>query len=153
MKSIGIALVCLYMSLSSYGQEILNSTGHFGEKISKKGAVSVKKLPEKVENSNTVEIKVKGIVAEVCQVSGCWMTMDIGDDERMRVKFKDYGFFVPKDAAGKTAIIRGIAKKETISIDELKHLAEDAGKSEKEINSIKEPEEALTFVADGVIIK
>ena len=153
MRSILIVLGILLITTVSYSQEELSSTGQFGEEIDKKGAVSVKKLPEKINDGEELETKVKGKITGVCQAKGCWMTLDLGNDEMMRVKFKDYGFFVPKDAAGKTAIIQGIAKKEIVSVDELKHLAEDAGKSEKEINSIKEPKEELTFVASGVIIK
>lgn len=128
-------------------------TGNFGEAISKKGAISVKKLPQKMEDLESLEIKVKGTITGVCQAKGCWMTIDLGDNELMRVKFKDYGFFVPKDVTGKTAIVRGVAKKEIIGVEELKHLAEDAGKSEKAINAIDKPKEELTFVADGVIIQ
>jgi hypothetical protein len=128
-------------------------TGNFGEPISKKGAISVKKLPQKMEEVESLDIKVKGTITEVCQAKGCWMTIDLGDDELMRVKFKDYGFFVPKDVAGKTAIVQGVVKKEIIGVDELKHLAKDAGKSERAINAIDKPKEELTFVAEGVIIQ
>jgi len=152
MKTYCIGILFLFVASLGYSQEE-QSSGNFGEPISKKGAISAKKLPQKLEKSEAVDIKVKGVITEVCQAKGCWMTLDLGDDELMRVKFKDYGFFVPKDAAGKTAIIKGVATKEVIGVDELKHLAEDAGKSEKEINSIKEPKEELTFLAEGVIIK
>lgn len=153
MKTLKIAILILFYTTLIYGQEEMKSTGSFGEPITKNGAISVKKLPGKMENTESADIKVKGVITEVCQAKGCWMTLDMGDDELMRVKFKDYGFFVPKDAAGKTAIIQGVAKKETISVADLRHLAEDSGKSEKEIKSIKEPKEELTFVAKGVIIK
>jgi hypothetical protein len=154
MKTSLLTLV-LYLSIFSYvnAQDALPSTGSFGESIDKKGAIPVKKLPQKLEDDQALDIKLKGTVTEVCQAKGCWMTIDIGDGETMRVKFKDYGFFVPKDAAGKTAIMHGVAKKEEVSVDELKHLAEDAGQSEAEINAITEPQVELTFVADGVIIK
>lgn len=33
---------------------------------------------------------------EICQVKGSWMKMDIGNNELMMVKFKDYGFSIPK---------------------------------------------------------
>ena len=35
----------------------------------------------------------------------------------------------------------------------LRHFAQDAGKPKAEIEKITEPEKALTFVADGVIVK
>ena len=153
MKAFSLGILFLFVVSVAYSQEEQKSTGNFGEVITKKGAVSAKKLPQKLEDAESLDIKVKGVITEVCQAKGCWMTMDVGDDELMRVKFKDYGFFIPKDAAGKTVIIQGVAKKEIVGVDELKHLAEDAGKSEKEINSIKEPKEELTFLAEGVIIK
>ena len=153
MKSYVLCVAILLAVISSYAQESLESTGTFGETIDKKGAISAKKLAQKMEEAESLETKIKGTITEVCQAKGCWMTIDLGNDELMRVKFKDYGFFVPKDAAGKTAIMQGVAKNEIISVDELKHLAKDAGKSEQEINAIDKPEEQLTFVAKGVIIK
>ena len=153
MKSLLIGLIIIFVSFIAYGQEALNSIGQFGEEITTSGAISAKKLPKRLKDGESEEFKVKGTIKEVCQAKGCWMTLDLGNNELMRVKFKDYGFFVPKDAAGKTAIIQGVAKKEIVDVDELKHLAEDAGKSENEINSIKEPKVELTFVASGVIIK
>lgn len=153
MKSYVLCVAILLAVISSYAQESLESTGTFGETIDKKGAISAKKLAQKMEEAESLETKIKGTITEVCQAKGCWMTIDLGNDELMRVKFKDYGFFVPKDAAGKTAIMQGVAKNEIISVGDLKHLAKDAGKSEQEINAIDKPEEQLTFVAKGVIIK
>jgi hypothetical protein len=70
----------------------------------------------------------------------------------MFVKFKDYGFFMPKDIAGREVIMEGTAYREVVSVDELKHLAKDAGKSEEEIAKITEPKEELQFLAHGVIL-
>jgi hypothetical protein len=69
------------------------------------------------------------------------------------VTFKDYGFFVPLESGGKTALMKGIAYYDTISVEMLKHYAEDAGKSEEEIALITEPELAISFEASGVKLK
>jgi hypothetical protein len=37
-------------------------------------------------------------------------------------------------------------------VEELKHLAEDAGKSKEEIEAITEPKEELKFLATGVLL-
>lgn len=153
MRSYVLCVAFLLAVIAADGQDSPESTGAFGDPIDKKGAISVKKLAQKMDEAESLNIKVKGTITEVCQAKGCWMTIDLGNDELMRVKFKDYGYFVPKDAAGKTAIMQGVAKNEIIGVDELKHLAEDAGKSEKEINAIDKPKEELTFIAEGVIIK
>ena len=152
MRITFITLLFVLASIITFAQDEISSR-YFGETISKKGAISVKKLPQKMDNVESLDIKVKGTITEVCQAKGCWMTLDLGDDELLRVKFKDYGFFVPKDVTGKTAIVQGVAKKEIIGVDELRHLAEDAGKSEKKINAIDKPKEELIFVAEGVIIQ
>jgi hypothetical protein len=149
---ITLVLVMVAATLG-YSQDVESATGSFGLSIKEKGAVSASKLPGKMKGAEAVDIKVKGEITEVCQAKGCWMTLDMGGGEILRVKFKDYAFFVPKNAAGNTAIVQGTANKETISVDELRHLAEDAGKSENEINSITNPKEELTFVAEGVIIR
>ena len=70
----------------------------------------------------------------------------------MFVKFKDYGFFMPLDLSGKTVVMHGNAFVEETSVDELKHLAEDAGKSEDEIAKITAPKKEFKFLADGVVI-
>jgi len=81
------------------------------------------------------------------------MTVETGSGQEIRVTFKDYGFFVPKDAAGQIAVFEGAAKRATIDVATLKHYAEDAGKSKEEIAAITEPETKLTFVASGVKIE
>jgi len=134
-------------------QTDLPATGNYGETITRKNAVEVSAIPDKLQSAETVDTKAKGTIVEVCQNKGCWMTLDMGKGQTLRVTFKDYGFFVPKDAAGKTAWIEGAAKKDVMSVSQLKHAAEDAGKPEAEINAITEPEEAITFIAKGVIIE
>jgi len=50
-------------------------------------------------------------------------------------------------------VINGILSTENVSVKELQHYAEDAGKSELEISKINKPEIKFSFLADGVIIK
>ena len=68
------------------------------------------------------------------------------------VKFYDYGFFVPKDISGKEVIVEGKAFKEVTPFDELRHYAEDAGKSADEIAAITEPKAEWKFEATGVLV-
>lgn len=125
---------------------------YFGEKISPKKAMKFKKLHKKMQKTDGMnDVKVRGTVTSVCQAKGCWMTI-AEDDKEMFVKFKDYGFFMPKDIDGREVIMEGTAYREVVSVDELRHLAEDAGKSEEEIAKITEPKEELQFLAHGVIL-
>ena len=124
----------------------------FGDTISSEGALEGKAFLDLINENDSVETKVAVTINQACKKKGCWMTVDLGDDKEMLVRFKDYGFFVPMNSDGSPAIIEGVAKKTVISVDDLKHLAQDAGKSEEEIAAITEPEVKLSFEASGVLI-
>lgn len=124
-----------------------------GYRIDETGAMPVAELLPLVNENAEVKAKITGVVAEVCQNKGCWMTIEKPDGSLMRVSFLDYGFFMPKDCAGRTAVMRGVAYLDTTSVDDLRHFAEDAGKSKEEIEKITEPEISIAFEADGVVIK
>tara|TARA_R110000787_G_scaffold81036_2_gene175890 strand:+ start:46149 stop:46661 length:513 start_codon:yes stop_codon:yes gene_type:complete len=126
----------------------------FGEKITDVNVLPKGKIIETYKNlkaGDTVIVKFIAKVNEVCQTKGCWMRLDIGDDEAM-VKFKDYGFFMPKNIADKEVIVHGKAYVAEVSVEEQRHYAEDAGKSEEEITAIVEVEKTLSFEADGVLL-
>jgi len=114
--------------------------------------VSMDYLIEKVENSpDSVQLKVKGKIIDVCSKKGCWMTIELPNKQELMVRFKDYGFFVPVDSSGE-AIINGLAYINNTSVDELRHYAKDAGASINEIESIIEPKITYNFEADGVLL-
>lgn len=127
--------------------------GWFGEEFELAEAVAASEVSGLMNDSSDNEFIVEGTIQECCQKKGCWMKVDMGDGESMRVSFKDYGFFVPLDAGGKTMTMKGVAMYDTIDVDFLKHLAEDANATQEEIDAITEPELALTFEATGVYIK
>lgn len=123
----------------------------FGDKISDSGAVAIATLESQLSGKDSIHIKVAGKVDEVCQKKGCWMTIPVGE-KSMRVRFKDYGFFMPKDCSGKDVIFEGKAFYDTTTVEMLKHYAHDAGKPEAEIAKITEPEIDLSFEASGVLL-
>ncbi len=131
----------------------LPSTGNFGKTITEDGAVMLASIEADVVPGEEYSAKVEGEIVEVCQKKGCWMTVKKDDGSVVRVTFKDYGFFVPKDAAGKWVVMEGVAFYDTLSVATLQHYAEDAGKPAEEIAKITEPEYKITFEAEGVIIK
>ncbi len=126
----------------------------YGEEINKIDAISYEEMVAKMAGSDSLNTKVMGTVEGVCQAKGCWMNIvsDNPDQPSMFVKFKDYGFFMPKDIAGKRVIMEGYAFKEVTPVEELRHYAEDEGKSSAEIAAIVEPKEELKFLASGVLL-
>ncbi|WP_051203629.1 DUF4920 domain-containing protein [Hugenholtzia roseola] len=128
-------------------------TEYYGEKISAKGAVAASQVPTILSGKDSANVKVKGTIAECCTKKGCWLRVELGQGEDMLVKFKDYGFFVPLDSESRQIIMDGVVRKETISVETLRHYAEDAGKTAEEIEKITEPQTKYTFLAHGVILK
>lgn len=127
----------------------------FGEKIEADEALSITEINKKYNNmqvGDTLDVKFTSKINSVCASKGCWMRLDAGDEEEVMVKFKDYGFFMPLDAKGEV-VVEGKAFIQETSVDELKHYAEDAGKSKEEIAKITEPKKTLSFIADGVLLK
>ena len=129
----------------------------FGEKIDAKGAMAYDAVLPKIKKLNGADkldnIKIAGTVETVCKAKGCWMNIASQNGEpSMFVKFKDYGFFMPKDLAGKKVVMQGYAFKEVTDVEALRHFAQDEGKSKEEIAKINKPKEEYKFVASGVLI-
>lgn len=131
----------------------MSDSVHFGEKIDEEGVQAMIDLETGMKGKDSLNIKVAAVAKEVCKKKGCWMKVETASGDMMRVTFKDYGFFVPKDISGKELIMQGTAYKDTTSVEDLRHYAQDGGASEEEIAAITEPEVATTFVATGVMIK
>lgn len=127
----------------------------FGDKIDAEGAIAASEMAERfnsLSGGDTITTKVTAKINEVCSNKGCWMKLDLGNNEEVMVTFKDYGFFMPLDASGEV-IINGKAYVTETSVDELRHFAEDAGKTAEEIAAITQTEKTYAFKADGVLLK
>lgn len=134
----------------------LNDYALFGEKFSVNNLQTPKKMLSKYKNlkkGDTIQVQFIANIKEVCKKKGCWMNLELANNEKSFVKFKDYSFFVPLNADGSSAIVNGKAFVDIVSVEELKHYAKDAKKSAKEIEAIKKPEITFAFIADGVLIK
>ena len=128
----------------------------FGDKISTADAITVSELSERyatLKAGDTIVVKFEGEIGEICQKKGCWMTVALPGEQKTMVRFKDYGFFVPMNAGKHKAVVAGKAFVRETSVDELKHYAKDAGKSEEEITQITLPKREFAFEANGVLIQ
>ena len=127
----------------------------FGMEISDADALPSDRMLEHykgLKSGDTVNAKMRGTIVDVCSKKGCWMKLDMGGDEQVMVRFKDYGFFMPLNAEGEV-VVNGKAFVTETTVDELRHYAEDAGKSAEEIAAITEPKLEYKFEADGVLLK
>jgi hypothetical protein len=131
----------------------VSAQNNYGQKITPDGAITVKELSAKMNGNDKVEAKVTGKISAVCQEMGCWMKVEKEDGTSMLVRMKDHKFFLPKDVAGKTAIFEGVASVKTLPVETLKDYAADEGKSQAEVDAIKEPKKDVVFEAAGVIVQ
>ncbi len=134
-------------------EEVTITETKHGAEITDEGALTTVEFLEQFDGIQGEEIKLTAYIDEVCSKKGCWMVLELDGDKDMRVTFKDYEFFVPKDAAGKLATVQGVATMDTTTVEMLQHYAQDAGDSQEEIDAITEPEFNYAFEAVGVIIK
>lgn len=124
----------------------------FGKEITADGAIEADELFSQLETEDSVFVKLNTSVSAVCKKKGCWMMVPLNEETDMRVKFKDYDFFVPLNCEGRTTVIEGWAYKNEISAATLRHYAADGGATEEEIDAITEPEVEYSFMADGVLM-
>ena len=153
MKKLFAFLAVCFLIVSVNGQEPASAKPGivYGAPVTAEGSIDVSQLEKNIKN-NLFQGKITGTVVEVCQEKGCWMKLDNGSGEKLMVKFKDYGFFMPKDIKGKKVVLEGEAKVNRVSVKQLQHYAKDAGKSEEEIKAITKPKREIQFIADGVLV-
>ena len=127
----------------------------FGAPLSAQPAISAQTLLADPKKFDDKDIKLTGQVGGVCQSKGCWMTIGTGEPgaASVRVRFKDYAFFVPKDCLGKTAVVEGHFKLTTLSVAEAQHYESDAAKAGATPKKIVAPQATFALMATGVELK
>lgn len=133
-----------------------NSGDVFGEKTTADRAQTVEQLQQAFNTPGgkklkEMTVKVKGVVTEVCEKEGCWIKIKSPDGNLM-VKMRDHKFTVPLALKGKTIVIDGSAERKITTTEQLRHYAEDAGKSKEEIAKIKEPKKEIVLQASGILV-
>ena len=147
-KSIIFLIAILILSCNKNHKEYDN----YGAFITNKKVLNNKDATlalNKIAVGDTTSLKLKGKVVSVCKKKGCWVKMTTADQKEVMVRFKDYGFFVPKDIEDKEIIIEGNAFVEVLSKEEQEHYAKDGGTPNKAISD----KETYAFVASGVLIE
>lgn len=99
--------------------------GHFGSPFAKQSSEALASVASRVATKPEV-VQVSGTVDSVCQKAGCWMVLKDGD-VTARIFTKAAGFFLPKDIAGKKAVVEGKLESRTMSERFAKHLEQDKG--------------------------
>lgn len=165
MKGFNILVVIFFISFTTHaqvGNEVIENklatvkeSDFYGAPFEVGDILSAEqglKVYKEMNVTDSLNLKFKSKVREVCQAKGCWMVLDMPNGEQAMVRFKDYSFFMPKDIADKDVIINGIAYVEEMSVEDQRHYASDAGKDKEDLDKIVQPKRTYSFEANGVLI-
>jgi len=151
MKKAYLFIILISITLNEANSQ--NNSNIYGDNFSSINIEDFSFIKSDFPENIKMPIKIKGEILSTCPKKGCWMRIR-AEEDTIFVRFKDYGFFVPKQGVeGKEVIINGDLSVDTLTVPQLRHYAEDAGKTLREIKKINDPEITLSFLATGVIIK
>lgn len=120
---------------------------NFGDPLQLTKETPLAEAVERADELGDTPVLVRGQVTDVCQRKGCWTVLRSGDTH-VRVRFKDYGFFVPTDCAGREALVEGVVEVKTLSADMARHYEEEA--SDGNPGAIQGPKKEVSMIATGV---
>lgn len=147
MNILAASALTLIISTTAFAQE------KYGKSFNTDKAFPATELASKMGDKKSMnDVVLSGEISQVCQMAGCWVKLKNDAGEDIFVKFQDGEIAVPKDMAGRKAFVHGRAVKKTVSVDDLKHFAQDEGKSEEEIAAIKEPKTQYRVESNGIVI-
>lgn len=127
------------------------ATKHFGAEFQTDAdPITLATAMEKYADKDK-QIKVAANIKKVCKKKGCWFTLAAdGVDRKVRVRMKDYGFFIPRNTDGAEVVVEGKLERRTMTEKEAKHYAKDEGRDPSSID--KEDLKVFEFTASGVQI-
>ena len=159
MKQIilSIAIAVLFSSCSVKPKTELTAVENikglvYGDSVKNDNVIELTALSTAMVNETKLDLKIKGKVDEVCPRKNCWITMKLTNGEEMRITFKDSSLAVPQTLKGKEVILDGFAYSDTLSVDDQKHYAKDAGKAASEIAKITTPKIHILYEARGLVV-
>ena len=147
-----LSLIALHGIACIVGQEGVpfNNPKHYGEAFVESSRITIDEaLAHPMEHADTT-VLLEGSIGSVCQNKGCWMYITNGES-KIRVTFKDYGFFVPVDSEGKRVRVQGVIQVKVVEEEVLRHWAAEEKGADAE--SIKGSQTIAMVVASGVLME
>jgi hypothetical protein len=144
-RSVVSVLACL--GLGATGAAALELGTDYGAGLSLARVSPLAKVLAAAERHTEEPVLIQGRISEVCQRKGCW-TILVDGNASIRVRFKDYAFFLPTESGGRHAYVEGVVRIETLSEKQARHYASESETGSPE--SIHGPQREIGFVASGV---
>lgn len=119
--------------------------------------VSVKEVLAHPEKYDGKHIRVAGVVADLCDHAGCWMSLadDKGDEDALFVQFT-YDLTkarIDPQSRGHKVVADGKLVVQEVPEGQRKHLAQEAGLSAEEVAKISGSEMRVTLECPSAVIK
>lgn len=161
MRKLVYVVIVIFLFISCKDEKINNKEIaanyiSFGSKITADDYLSKEEMYTKfnsLKKGDTINVKFASTINKVCKKKGCWMRLDLDNDENTVVRFKDYGFFMPLNSESREVIVSGRAYINVVSIEQLQKHAEKKGLSKEEIDKITEEKLNFAIESDGVLMK
>lgn len=148
MRTLRLSLVLVaVLAQSSAGAEPPEERDAFGAGLTLETATPLPEVIARAEHYAKQPVLLRGKLTDVCQRKGCWTVIrDRG--VQVRVRFKDYGFFLPKDSTGRGALVEGVVTIEMLSEKEARHYEEESRHGDPD--AVTGPRREVGFLASGV---
>ena len=142
-------LLLVALALVSLGADgpAIPSGENFGAGLTLQQSTELAEVVSAPERFEEQPVLLHGRISDVCQRKGCWTILRDGDAQ-VRVRFLDYGFFLPTDAAGAEAFVEGVVKVEVLSEKVVRHYESESRDGDP--NGVTGPRREVGFVASGV---
>lgn len=123
----------------------------YGQKPDTLTVMGANKVEAFMGKKTRIITAIEGKVIRVTKAKGGWFEMDAGNGKIIAAHFKDYNVTLPKELAGRTVIIDGVAQKLFIA-DDLQHLAGDTVTGKKQHQVKTNPKRKVTFEVKGLLV-
>ncbi len=128
----------------------------YGKPLTDVPTVAVSELIDNIDNYAGKQVRVEGMITDVCAKRGCWMKV-AGDREFETVTFKvqDGVIVFPMSDRGRHAVADGVARKVEMNLEKTKkflaHKAEESGK-EFDPATVTEPLSMVRLDGIGAVV-
>lgn len=148
MHMLSLSFVALFvLAQTAAGAEPAPQGDAFGAALTLEATTPLAQVVARAEHYAKRPVLVRGTLTDVCQRKGCWTVIRDGDAQ-VRVRFKEYGFFLPKDSIGREALVEGVATIRTLSEQDARHYEQESRHGDPD--SVRGPRREVGFLASGV---
>jgi hypothetical protein len=152
-QSIALILILgIFIGCGSDTREEITQWHNYGGEITGTDIMKVSEAVEQIDDVTDKTVVLEGTLKQVCQSRGCWMVVEDAG-KSVRVRFVDYGFFVPWESAGKKVRMQGTIKRDTVSEETARHWAEVSDDPDVKPEDIHGDQEVFMMMATAVAIE